>query len=381
MTFHGLGLYVLFAYLAVLVVVAFLARRSRQDHGVADHFLASRSLGTFVLFLTFYATAYSGNSLLGYPGAAYRRGFVWIMSVGFMLSIIVMFHSLVPRLRPLAMRYAFVTPGDYLRFRFSKTKSGYYLAYGISILMALALANFLLAQLKAMGIVVEEVSGGVIPAWGGIIGLAAFILFYENTGGMRAVAWTDAAQGALMLVGLAAMLHWIVGDSGGLQALTQAVAEVRPAAVTRPDALTCANWASSVVLMGLASVVYPQAIQRVYAASSGKVLTRSLALMSLMPLCTTLVVAFIGIYAIPRFAAMEGIVTDSVMPRMLESWAASGNVGLVFSLLVFVGALAAIMSTADSVLLSLGSILALDLFGKIRTTRILLVLASMPRSW
>ena len=50
-----------------------------------------------MLFLTLYATAYSGNSLLGYPGEAYRRGFSWIMATGFMLSIIVVFHALVPR--------------------------------------------------------------------------------------------------------------------------------------------------------------------------------------------------------------------------------------------------------------------------------------------
>ena len=49
------------------------------------------------LFLTLYATAYSGNSLLGYPGRAYRSGFEFVMSTGFMLSIIVVFHALVPR--------------------------------------------------------------------------------------------------------------------------------------------------------------------------------------------------------------------------------------------------------------------------------------------
>ncbi len=96
MSFPVLGVLGLVGYLAALIVVAGVARRARRDASPADHFLAARHLGTFVLLLTLYATAYSGNSLLGYPGEAYRRGFSWIMATGFMMAIIVAFHALVP---------------------------------------------------------------------------------------------------------------------------------------------------------------------------------------------------------------------------------------------------------------------------------------------
>ena len=99
MTFAAQGLLALGVYLAIVCAVAVVARRARRDLTPADHFLAGRELGVLVLFLTLYATAYSGNSLLGYPGEAYRRGFSWIMATGFMLSIVVCFHALVPRLR------------------------------------------------------------------------------------------------------------------------------------------------------------------------------------------------------------------------------------------------------------------------------------------
>ncbi len=75
MSFPALGVTGLMLYLAVLFVVAEISRRARRDMSPSDHFLAARDLGVFVLFLTLYATAYSGNSLLGYPGEAYRRGF------------------------------------------------------------------------------------------------------------------------------------------------------------------------------------------------------------------------------------------------------------------------------------------------------------------
>ena len=107
--------------------------------------------------------------------------------------------------------------------------------------MSVALANFLLAQLQAMGDVTENVTGGLISYEVGVCGLALLILFYETRGGMRAVAWTDAAQGILMLGGLSALLYWLVTSAGGLGTITGAVAEVRPAAVAVPDARVCAR--------------------------------------------------------------------------------------------------------------------------------------------
>jgi Na+/proline symporter len=262
-SFEAAGVVALGVYLLVLVLVAEVARRARRDASPSDHFLAGRELGVFVLFLTLYATAYSGNSLLGYPGEAYRRGFSWIMSTGFMMCIIVAFHLLVPKLRPIAATRGFVTPGDWVRHRFGGDRYGRALLRVVAILMALALANFLFAQLKAMGEMAETVTGGMVSYGAGVVLLAAMILFYETLGGMRAVAWTDAFQGLLMLVGLGSLLVWLLGAAGGLAAMTTSVMAVRPEAAVVPDARECANWASTIVLLGLASVVYPQAIQRV----------------------------------------------------------------------------------------------------------------------
>jgi Na+/proline symporter len=296
------------------------------------------------------------------------------MATGFMISIIVVFHALVPWLRPLSVRHSFVTPGDYLRIRFQDESGARWLRIGVAILMAVALANFLLAQLMAMGHVTSQVTGGWVPYPAGVIGLALLILFYEVRGGMRAVAWTDAAQGILMLAGLTALLAWLLGGSGGLGAMTRQILEARPAAVMVPDARECTNWASTIVLLGLASVVYPQAIQRIYAARSGKVLKRSFAIMTFMPLVTTLVVTLIGLAAIPRFGHLGTVEADTVMPRLLELWAAASPAYVIAATIVFIGALAAIMSTADSVLLSLGSIIAEDLLDRSRyepaTTRL-----------
>ena len=363
MNFGVWGVVALVVYLLALLGVAEFARRAKRDASPSDHFLAGRSLGTFILFLTLYATAYSGNSLLGYPGRAYRDGYSFIMATGFMMAIIVMFHVIVPRLRPLAVAGGFVTPGDYLRVRFSG-RWARPLRLAVAILMSLALANFLLAQLKAMGDVASVVTDGRISYPMAVVGLAAVILFYETRGGMRAVAWTDAAQGIAMLLGLAGLLGWLLSEAGGLTEITTAVAAKRPSAVSVPSATVCVNWFSTIILMGLASVLYPQAIQRIFAAKRGQALKRSFAGMTFMPLATTLVVTLIGIAAIARFDITNAVDTDEVVPMLLRDWGAAGGYSTWAAILVFLGALSAIMSTADSCLLSLGSLLSRDLLGR-----------------
>ncbi|MGH9336907.1 MAG: sodium:solute symporter family transporter, partial [Vicinamibacteria bacterium] len=58
-------------YLVSMVVFGLVARKAKRDDSLADFYLAGRNLGPFILFLTLYATQYSGNTILGYPGEAY----------------------------------------------------------------------------------------------------------------------------------------------------------------------------------------------------------------------------------------------------------------------------------------------------------------------
>ena len=57
----------------------------------------------------------------------------------------------MPRLRPAAVQRGYVTPGDFVRDRFGDQPGGQALVVAVGILMALALANFLLAPLNTMG--------------------------------------------------------------------------------------------------------------------------------------------------------------------------------------------------------------------------------------
>ncbi|MEM6703475.1 MAG: sodium:solute symporter family protein [Acidobacteriota bacterium] len=344
-------------YAAMLATIAVLSRRAATPGSLSDFYLAGRSLGVPVLVLTLYATQYSGNALIGYPGEAYRMGFAWIMSASFMMAIVVVYLTFAPGLQRTARKHRFVTPADWFDHRFGSPV----LTHCANLLLIVAITNYLLAQLMAIGHLTEGISDGAVPYAAGVLLFAVVIVVYETLGGLRAVAWTDTVQGILLLVGLAGILAAVLTSTGGLGGLTAWLAENHPEKVSRPPAPVLRTWVSNVLTVGFA----PQAIQRIYAAKSSRVLKRSLGIMAFMPLVTMPVVVLVGLYGVRRYdTALGDIAADQVMPRLLREWTEAEPLFALSAALVLLGAMAAIMSTADSVLLSLSSILSKDVLGR-----------------
>ena len=345
-------------YLTLLVAIGYRSRRAGTQ-GLSDFYLAGRSLGGFVLLLTLYATQYSGNTLLGYPGEAYRLGFSWVMSIGFMMAVIVVYQLFAPRLHLMARQHGFVTPGDWITHRFRSPT----LTLLANIMLVVAIANYLLAQLIAMGHVTEGLSGGAVPYWVGVVALTLVVIIYETVGGMRAVAWTDCVQGGMLAVGLVGLLVAVAPTPDHLEELTRAIALAQPEKVAVPSWEMCRNWFSTILLIGCSAAVYPHAVQRIYAARNLETLRRSFRLMVFLPLLTTGAVFMVGMFAIQELGDLQNIDADQVVPLLLTRWS-SQSVGMyLLCIMVVTAVVAAIMSTADSVLLSMSSILAKDIVG------------------
>ena len=360
---YGFGALAFLAlYLILMIILGYAARARRKVDNMSSFYLADKNLGAIVLFFTLYATQYSGNTLIGYPGEAYRLGFSWIMSIGFMMAIVVVYLLFAPTLYHLSRRWQFVTPGDWITHRFGNTK----LTVFASFLFVVAIANYLLAQLLAVGHIVSGLSGGSIPFWVGVVVLGIIILFYETLGGMQAVVWTDCIQGLLLFMGLIGILMVILTGSDRLSEATNWLIIHQPFKTSLPDGNNIRTWVSTIVLVGCAAAVYPQAIQRIFAARSSRSLKRSFAFMAFMPMVTISSVVLIGILAIPQFSGVKGLETDQVMPLLLKIWAAESVWLYCMTILVLTSIVAAIMSTADSVLLSLSSLLVKDVIGQSR---------------
>jgi SSS family solute:Na+ symporter/sodium/pantothenate symporter len=346
-------------YVGVLLFLGFMGRGARKSESLSDHFLAGRSLGFVVLLLTLFATQYSGNSLSGFPGQTYRQGLAYFMSVTFMVGIVAGYLLFVPTLFAQARKSQYITPNDYLRERFSNR----YLHYAAVGIFVWTLANYMLAQLLALGHATAGLTDGRIPYEAGVVAGAAVILVYELLGGMRAVAWTDVLQGFILFVGLATVVALLMSTVGYPAEVIAKVATTDPAKVAPPTLQQCFIWFSTFLLLTLGGPLYPQALQRIYAARQLKTLRRALAVMAFLPLMAVTAVVFMGVVGIILHPGLNEVASDQVTFRVLGSLVEQKPVAYYPTLLVMVAVIAAIMSTADSCLLSISSILTRDLLG------------------
>src|SRR5690606_35214087 len=128
--------------------------------------------------------------------------------------------------------------------------------------------------LMAMGRAVEGLNegmaGGLSVYIAGVVLLALVILIYETLGGMRAVAWTDAFQGLLLMIGFGILLVLVFRQFGSLGEATRILLDspARRGKILPPGRERLCEWLSYILIVGMGGALYPQAIQRLYAARS-----------------------------------------------------------------------------------------------------------------
>ena len=343
-------------YLSTLIIIGFFGYHARQENTLKDFYLAGNGFGLVVISLTFYATQYSGNTLFGYSGMTYRIGYAWIMCVHFMTAIVACYLIFAPKLYKRARRYNYITPTDYLQHRFGSNS----LNIIVTVIMVFVLSNYLLAQLMAMGRAMQGLSSADpnIAYQQGVILLTLIMVIYGTLGGIRAVAWTDVIQGSILIVGLIVLLFMLFKQFGSISLATATIQQTQDfSKINIPDANRIREWISYILIVGFGSTLYPQAIQRIYAARSEKILRQGLAFMAFAPLFTALIAVIIGIYAIAYVPGLEGTASDQVLTRILSIIQQNSILGYWLIVILYAAVLAAMMSTADSAMLSISSML------------------------
>ena len=351
-------------YLSSLILIGLYAKKHSKENTLTDFYLAGGGLNYGILFLTLFATQYSGNTFFGFTGATYRIGYAWILSLHFMTSIVVCYLLFAPKLFKLAKKYKFITPPDYIKYRYNNKC----LTFLVTLIMLIVLCNYLLAQLMAMGRAMQGISGYENFYFYGVIILALIIVIYGTLGGLRAVAWTDAIQGIILIIGFSVLIIILFQKFGSLDEATNILMELDNKNNTRkslvPDSATCRAWLSYILIVGFGLSLYPQAIQRIYAAKSLNILKKSLAIMSFMPLFTIITIVITGIMAIAYLPNLSGVKTDQVFGMILREIQIFSMFGYAVSILILSAILAAMMSTADSALLSISSMFTKDIYAK-----------------
>ena len=360
------GIIFMGVYLSSLIVVGLAGRFARREDSMADFYLGNRGLGLFVLFLTLYATQYSGLTLIGFVGNVYRTGYFFLVSVTFSMSIIGAYLVYAPKFHRLSRQHGYITAGDYIQQRFGSTT----LTVLATVLFIIALGNYILSNLKAIGYIVEASTGGSVTFVQGVIVLSLIMLIYETLGGLRSVAWTDAIQGVLLLVGCIFIFGVISHQYGGLPATAEKLMATQPAFWQPPTVTQKLTWLSTLVIVFFGPSIYPHAIQRIYAAKDEQTLRRSFQIMVFMPIFTTFFMFVVGLVGAAQFPGLDRLGSEQVALFLLNDMA-ERLPGVRMLLVLFLSAaVAAIMSTIDSALLAVSSVFTQDLYKRIRPDRI-----------
>ena len=130
-------LIVISCYLALLLGLGILSSRSFRGTS-KDYFVASHSIGPFLLLMSVFGTTMTAFALVGSTGKAFERG---IGVYGLMASISGLIHAAVffligMRLWVFGKKYGYVTQIQYFRARFESSRIGY-LLFPILVLLVI----------------------------------------------------------------------------------------------------------------------------------------------------------------------------------------------------------------------------------------------------
>jgi SSS family solute:Na+ symporter len=359
------GIAFLCVYILSLILIGWLGKKAQKENSLSDFYLAGRSMGFLVLFLTLYATQYSGNTLVGFAGRAYREGYQALVLVTFLSSAVGAFIVYAPKLYRLSKKYNFITPADYIHFRFKNTK----LTLFAASLCLIALANYILTNLKAIGYIVVSVTGGVIPFAYGVIALSLVMVVYETMGGMRSVAWTDSLQGIILMFGVITIFITIQIEYGGFEFIYNAIQTSDPQKFIPPNFTQKLSWLSTICLGFFGISIYPHAIQRIYSANNEGSLKKSIQIMAFMPIITALFMVVVGLTALALFPGLDRQTSEGATLLVLKDLSQRGAIGSGMMVLFLSATIAAIMSTVDSALLSMSSIITKDFYKRFRPAK------------
>lgn len=344
-------------YVVVALVIAFLSRTGKQNN-MAGYFLGDRKLGGIVSALSYSATTYSAFMLVGLAGLTYSGG---VGALGFELiylmgvTLIVFFG---PRFWVVGKKYGYVTPSEMLGDRYQKKS--------VSVVVALTSCLFLVpysaVQLTGVGYLLAGVTNNAIPFTTGVIIATVLAVIFSYIAGIRSVAWTDSLQALFMIVSSTIVIIILINGLGGFSGFFHKLETDYPQSLAVPgngffDFLTFIGLTIPWLFFSLSN---PQVSQRLFMPASMKNLKIMISGFMIFGFIYTLVAIFWGFSATIMFPNLENV--DMATPLILSS----DLVPPILGVIVMVGIMAAAISTIDSILLTLASMFAKDVYGNLK---------------
>jgi len=337
-----------------------IASRKGLGKGLSEYFIANRKIGGFVSALTYSATTYSAFMMIGLAGFTYKGG---VGALGFELTylaglMLVIFFG--PRFWLVGKKFGYVTPAELLGDRYQNKG----VAFVAAVLCLIFLIPYSAVQLMGVAYLMEILSYGGIPFIVGLLLATIIAIVWAWIAGMRSVAWTDSLQALVMIITAITITFFVIYKGfGGFGNFFNKLELNYPQWLTLPGP----GFFSFKVYLGLTlpwfffSISNPQVSQRLFIPKSMGALKRMCGGFLIFGFVYTVITVLWGFSA--KLLCPNLSIADKASPTLLSL----PFIPTTLALIAMVAIMAAAISTIDSIMLSLSSMFAKDIYQNVRT--------------
>ena len=339
-------------YMAVTIGIGLVAARRVKNS--KDYLIAGRKLPLYMNTACVFATWFGAETVLSVSATFAKDGLGGVAGDPFGATACLVIAALF--FARAFYRMDLLTIGDFYKKRYGK---------GVEVLTSLAIAASYLgwtsAQMTALGLVINVVSGGAVSLDNAIILGAVIVLVYTIFGGMWSVAFTDLFQTVVILVGLGAVAVLAGSQAGGMEKVFAQAAADGKFSFFPASSDTKAWWAMAGAFFTFAFGSVPQqdVFQRMTSAKDEDTAVRGTLIGAAVYFVFAFVAAFIAYAAIvtyPDFSKLFDSEDARAIQRILPDLVL-GKMPLWAQVMFFGALLSAILSTASGALLAPTAIL------------------------
>lgn len=348
-------------YLLVISYIGSVAFK-RGKENTEDFFLASRTIGSVVFFLSLFATNMTAFAILGSSGAAYRQGIgifgMMASSSGIVIPMSIFFIG--TRLWSLGKRFGHITQVQLFRDRWECSEIGTY----IFALCAAMLIPYMIISIIGGGEVLANISrpsegaAPLIPYWMGCLIVTLVVTINVFFGGMRGVVWVNVFQTILfMLFGAVAFITISTHLPGGLNGFLTEMAG-NPATgplLSRERMPAEVFW--SYMFIPLSSIMFPHMAIMCLSARKMSAFKQTVVVYPVAIMLVWLPCVFLGTIGAQVIPGLKGTESDGILLRLLSQFSPEWLAGLLGA-----GIISAVMGSDCHQVLALSTMFTKDIF-------------------
>ncbi len=253
-------------YLLFTIAIGLWA--AKRVKNTADFAIAGRHLPLIMIVTTTFATWFGSETVLGIPAKFVQGGLHAVVEdpfgAGTCLILVGLFFAAK------LYKMTLLTISDYYRERYGRV-----IEVVCSLIIILSYLGWVSAQVTALGLVFNLLSGGAIPVPLGMVLGTASILAYTLFGGMWSVAVTDFIQMIILVLGLAVIAVFAGNMAGGAGKVIEFAASKDLFRFwPEPSFKDMIFFLAAALTMMLGSIPQQDVFQRVMSANSVQAATR-----------------------------------------------------------------------------------------------------------